>query len=70
MNQMRNENYEKEEVLNLGGEYFDDLIQRVEEHGIKVYKTVKEITERVRSGLPISNKQATVLMNFKDKFAF
>ena len=56
---MRNENYEKEEVLNLGGEYFDDLIQRVEEHGIKVYK-----------GLPISNKQATVLMNFKDKFAF
>lgn len=70
MNQMRNENYEKEEVLNLGGEYFDDLIQRVEERGIKVYKAVKEITERVKSGLPISNKQATVLMNFKDKFAF
>lgn len=67
---MRNENYEKEEVLNLGGEYFDDLIQRVEERGIKVYKAVKEITERVQSGLPISNKQATVLMNFKDKFAF
>lgn len=67
---MRNENYEKEEVLNLGSEYFDDLIQRVEERGIKVYKAVKEITERVQSGLPISNKQATVLMNFKDKFAF
>lgn len=66
---MRNENYEKEEVLDLGGEYFDDLIQRVEERGIKVYKAVKEITERVQSGLPISNKQATVLMNFKDKFS-
>lgn len=67
---MRNENYKKEEVLNLGGEYFDGLIQRVEDRGIKVYKAVKQITERVQSGLQISNKQATVLMNFKDKFAF
>lgn len=61
---------ETTKVLELGGEYFDNLIQRVEERGIDVYKATKEITQRVLSGLPITNKQAITLMKFKEKFAF
>lgn len=65
-----NNNWEKEEVLNLGGEYFEDLIQQLEEKGIKVYDAVKNITARVEACLPITNKQAAVLIRFKEGFRF
>lgn len=63
-----NDSWEKEEVENLGPEYFRDLVQHVEENGIKVYKGTKNILDWWESGKPLTAKQAGALMNFKNVF--
>lgn len=63
-----NDSWEKEEVENLGIEYFRDLIQHVEENGIEVYQGTKNILDWWESGKPLTAKQAGALMNFKNGF--
>lgn len=63
-----NDSWEIEEVNNLGPEYFRNIIQQVEENGIKVYKGIKNILDWWESGKSLTAKQAGVLMDFKNKF--
>ena len=62
------ENYEVEEVLNLGADYWGNLVSMVESNGVNVYLVVKSIVQQTQNGRTPTQKQAAVLMNFKTKF--
>lgn len=62
------ENYEVEEVLNLGADYWGNLVSMVESNGVNVYLVVKSIVQQMQNGRTPTQKQAAVLMNFKTKF--
>lgn len=63
-----NDSWEIDEAKNLGPEYFRELIQQVEENGLKVYPSTKSILDWWESGKPLTAKQAGALMNFKNRF--
>lgn len=61
-------NYEVQEVMDLGVDYWDNLVSMVESNGVNVYPVVKLIVAQMQNGLTPTPKQAAVLMNFKTKF--
>lgn len=61
-------NYEVQEVMDLGVDYWDNLVSMVEANGVNVYPVVKSIVQQMQNGRTPTPKQATVLMNFKTKF--
>ncbi len=66
---MENNCPEVDEVLNYGIEYWAALIFKVESHGIKVLPITKSIVNQLELKGTVSPKQASVLLNFKNKFA-
>lgn len=62
------ENYEVEEVLNLGADYWGNLVSMVESNDVNVYLVVKSIVQQMQNGRTPTPKQAAVLMSFKTKF--
>lgn len=65
---MQNNNYEVEEVMNYGIEYWAALIYKVESRGIKVLPITKSIVNQLELKGSVSPKQASILMNFKHAF--
>ncbi len=61
-------NYEVQEVMDLGADYWDNLVSMVESNGVNVYPVVKSIVTQMQNGRTPSPKQAAVLINFKTKF--
>lgn len=61
-------NYEVQEVMDLGVDYWDNLVSMVESNGVNVYLVVKSIVQQMQNGRTPTPKQAAVLMNFKTKF--
>jgi hypothetical protein len=63
-----NPNHEVEEVKALGPDYFASLIYKVESRGVRVLDVTKSIVNQFQFGGTVSQKQASVLMNFNRKF--
>ena len=63
-----NPNYEIEEVNALGADYFASLIYKVESCGVRVLYVTKSIVNQLKLSGSISPRQASVLMNFRNKF--
>lgn len=61
-------NYEVQEVIDLGVDYWDNLVSMVESNSVNVYPVVKSIVAQMQNGRKPTPKQAAVLMNFKTKF--
>ena len=59
------ENSEVREVMELGAEYWENLVLMAKVAGIYVHPAISDITEQICSGYPITCKQANVLLRFK-----